>query len=398
MRPRFESLESRQVLAASIIAPAELSGSVDVQLVPLAAVTPGAEEIVTLGVPFSRGSVTPAQLSQVRVLQDGQEIPAFVEQLTPWRSIDNPGLDGQFVRVARIQVPITFDTLSPETITVQWGEAARTLHRGNLQDPRIEWHPVTSGTFTAADNVEEPDVLPLLPAEYLALGLLDAPTRPLNGSVAETRDDPAVMDARTFSGYDEFDFAQKNFFYTLINQNPGITIDYKTQSEPWLYDRSSSMYELYLRSGFGTALREAIRSADFYVDHLNSSGYFSLRAGDPKYAYNEPLAYTYWLLGDDRMLAPITTVVGAHNGTPSRWSPNLGFWTERNVGYKLLANQIAYEVTGSAAAKTNVQTIVNDLIWHQNGASGQLPADRVDGGLYHTGGQHDASEVDDPNV
>jgi hypothetical protein len=26
---------------------------------------------------------------------------------------------------------------------------------------------------------------------------------------------------------------------------------------------------------------------------LNSSGFFTLRPGDPKYAYNEPLAYTY---------------------------------------------------------------------------------------------------------
>ena len=49
-------------------------------------------------------------------------------------------------------------------------------------------------------------------------------------------------------------------------------------------------------------------------------------------------------------------------------------------------------------ATADHQTIVNDLIWHQNGAGGQLPANRVDGGLYHIGEQHDASEVDDPNV
>jgi hypothetical protein len=202
----------------------------------------------------------------------------------------------------------------------------------------------------------------------------------------------------TFAVYEEYDYAEKNFFYTTINQNPGITIDYKAQAEPWLYDRSSAMYELYLRSGFATALREAVRSSDFYVDHLDSSGFFTLRAGDPKYAYNESLAYTYWLLGDNRMLAPISTVVTAHNGTASRWSPSSNFWTERNVGYKLLANELAYEVTGSTLFKANVQTIVNDLIWHQNGAGGQLPTNRIDGGLYHTGQQHDPSEVTDPNV
>jgi hypothetical protein len=398
VRLNFEPLEDRRLFAAQFFAPAQPSGGITVQLLPLANVAAGTEEIVTFGMPFTRGSVSQSQLSQVRVLKNGVEIPAFVAQLAPWRSIDDPSVDGQSVRVARIQIAYSFATPNPEAITVQWGGPTRTLNRGTMQDPRLEWHTVASGTFMAADNVEEPDVLPLLPKEYLSQGMLDARTDPISSSVDESRDDPTVMDSMSFTGYTEYDHAQKNFFYTTINQNPGITIDYKTQSEPWLYDRSSAMYALYLRSGFATALREAIRSADFYADHLNGSGYFTLRPGDPKYAYNEPLAYTYWLLGDNRMLAPISTVVNAHNGTVSRWNPNLNFWTERNVGYKLLASEVAYEVTGNSTFKTNVQTIVTDLIWHQNGADGQLPTDRVDGGLYHTGQQHDASEVGDPNV
>jgi glucose/arabinose dehydrogenase len=393
-----ERLEARHLMAAAFFAPPEPTGSVDVQLVPLANVAAGTEEIVTFGLPFTRGSISAAQLGQVRVLKNGVEIPAYVEQLTPWRSIDDPGIDGQSVRVARIQVPYTFASLATESITVQWGGPARTLNRSTLQDPRLEWHTVTTGTFTAGDNVEEPDVLPVLPKEHLSKGLLDARTNPTDSAVGPTRDNPTVMDTTTFAGYTEFDYAQKNFFYTTINQNPGININYKTDAEPWLYDRSSSMYELYLRSGFTTALREAVRSADFYADRINSGGFFSLRSGDPKYAYNEPLAYTYWLLGDNRMLAPISSVVNAHAGTATRWNPNLSFWTERNVGYKLLANEIAYEVTGGTTFKNNIQTIVNDLVWHQNGAGGQLPANRVDGGLYHIGEQHDAGEVDDPNV
>jgi glucose/arabinose dehydrogenase len=393
-----ESLEDRNVMAAAFFAPPEPSGSIEVQLQPLANVTPGTEEIVTFGVPFTRGSVTPEQLANVRVLKNGVEVPAYVEQLTPWRSIDDPAIDGQSVRVARIQIPYTFASLSTESIVVQWGGPTRTLNRTALQDPRLEWHTVTTGTFVAADNVEEPDVLPILPKEHLVKGMLDARTDPTNNTVLPTRDDPAVMDTMTFTGYTELDYAQKNFFYTIINQNPGITVNYKTDPEPWLYDRASVMYELYLRSGFSTALREAVRAADFYVDHINSSGFFTLKNGDVKYAYNEPLAYTYWLMGDNRMLAPISTVVNAHAGTATRWNPNLSFWTERNVGYKLLANEIAYEVTGNATFKNTVQTIVGDLIYHQNGANGQLPANRVDGGLYHIGRQHDSGEVDDPNV
>src|SRR5262245_48510675 len=124
-RPAFENLEERRLLAASFLAPPELAGSVDVQLVPLANVAAGVPEVVTFGVPFTLGSVTAADLAKVRVLKNGAEIPAFVEQLTPWRSIDNAGADGQSVRVARIQVSYTFSALTPETITVQWGGPAR---------------------------------------------------------------------------------------------------------------------------------------------------------------------------------------------------------------------------------------------------------------------------------
>src|SRR5262245_50251357 len=117
----IEALEDRRLPAASFFAPAEPAGSVNVQLVPLANVTAGAPEVVTFGVPFTRGSVTAAQLSQLRVLKNGVEIPAFVEQLTPWRSIDDPAIDGKSVRVARIQIPYTFAALTPESVTVQWG-------------------------------------------------------------------------------------------------------------------------------------------------------------------------------------------------------------------------------------------------------------------------------------
>src|SRR5262249_56501190 len=144
---------------------------------------------------------------------------------------------GQSVRVARIQIPYTFTALDPATVTVQWGGPARTLNLTTMQDPRLEWHPVTGGTFVAADNVEEPDVLPVLPGNYLSRGMLDARTDPTNSGVAETRDNPAVMDAMTFTGYTEYDYAEKNFFYTIINQNGGTPIDYKTQPEAGLYDR-----------------------------------------------------------------------------------------------------------------------------------------------------------------
>src|SRR5262245_16575299 len=70
--------------AEAFHAPAEPTGSLPVKLFPTEVVAPGQPVIVTFGVPFPRGSLTVAQLATVRVLRNGSEIPAVVEQLTPW--------------------------------------------------------------------------------------------------------------------------------------------------------------------------------------------------------------------------------------------------------------------------------------------------------------------------
>ena len=62
----LQPLESRQMLtAASFYAPAVTAGTVDVQLVPLANVTAGVQEVVTFGLPLTRGSVTAADRKSV---------------------------------------------------------------------------------------------------------------------------------------------------------------------------------------------------------------------------------------------------------------------------------------------------------------------------------------------
>src|SRR5690606_25671777 len=123
---------------------------------------------------------------------------------------------------------------------------------------------------------------------------------------------------------------------TAPNQNP-----YKTDSEPWLYDRSSAMYMLYLRTGSFKALREAVRSTDFYKTKLYDAsatparaiGLFKLKNPDPNgwpggngamYSNNESLAYSYWLTGDNDVYTYIPLVVQAHetHDEPTRWSPS----------------------------------------------------------------------------
>ncbi len=379
------------------LAPAVPSGSISVQLVPTPTATPGTTRLVTFGVPFPRGSITNAGLTTVRVLKGGVEIPAYVAEMTPWRHRTNPALDGTSVRVARVQIHYTFASAAPETVSVSWGGAARQQNVATLVPVRSGWHTVDNGSYASADNVQEPDVYAVLPKAWLSLGVLKGTqTIAFDDSNTEARDNPTTnAGVQHWNGYREADRAAKNNFYSAINQDdPRVTAanqcKYKTDYEPWLYDRASTMFVLYLRSGFPSALREAVRASDFYTDHINASGHFDMRNGDTKYVYAESLAYRYWLTGDDSALDKLPAIVSAQDGFGDAWTPSTGFWTERHAAYKLLANQVAYDLHGGANA-ARVGTLVSRLVSHQNGANGQIPqpAGYVDGGLYHYGSQHD---------
>lgn len=408
-----------QAAVQPFFAASQSSGSITVQLHPTENVETGVSTLVTFGVPFTRGSVTPANLSKVRVMKGGVEIPAYVEMQTPWRHITNSSLDGASVRVARIQIHNTFAVSYPnsEAITVEWGTTTRAQNVSTFEDPKTAWHQVATGTFALADNVYEPDVYAVLPRTVLSGGVLN-PLRmtPINSSFPVTREDPWAMDATEhWSGFDEADHAFNNNFYTVINEDDplvsaGNLNPYKqsgTPSETWLYDRSSTMFDLYFRNGSFKALREAVRSTQFYKNQIydntttptKSIGLFKLKQTSPSgggggnvamYSYNEPFAYDYWLTGENDVLNQIEWVVNAHeqNDEDTRWSPSLSIWTERHTSFRLLANLIAYEVLGSTTYKNNVLSQTADFMWHQDGAGGILPGTRVDGGLYHYGSQH----------
>jgi hypothetical protein len=116
------------------------------------------------------------------------------------------------------------------------------------------------------------------------------------------------------------------------------------------------------------------------------------------YSYNECLAYAYWLTGDNVMGTAIPWIATAHetHTEPTRWASAAGEWTERHTALRLLSNVVAYEVTGEAAYRTRLLSQSGDFIWHQNGAGGAIPAQRVDGGLWHWMHQHEG--FDDPTM
>lgn len=375
-------------------------GQIDVRLHPTENVPVGQPRLVTFGMPFPRGSITAAGLSTLRVLRNGVELPAHVESLTPWRHRSNAAIDAQSVRVALVQFSYTVNADFPDAdiVQLQWGGAARTLDVPVRVDPRSAWHQVTTGSFVAGDNVFEPDVYAVLPRDWLVRGALKSSrSTPFDPSNTEPRDAPAANDAIAhWPEFQEAERAFKNNFYTATNRDhPSVPLSgyssYKTTREPWLYDRAATMFVLYFRSGYFTALREAVQAAQFYADRQNAGGFFTLDGadGDVKYAYNESLAYTWWTTGDPQMPARIGAAANAVDAFPHAWTPARNFWTERHAAFKLLAKVVAYETLGGNTHRDAVNQILADYRAHQDGAAGQIPAQRIDGGLYHFGFQHD---------
>ncbi len=395
----------------SFFAPAQTSGTVLMKIYAVGNVTTGQPHLVTGTIPFTRGSVPASDLSRIRVIKNGVEQAAHISLLTPWRSITNPAVNGQTARVVQVQFNNVFTQLYPayDSVIIEWGTTIRQLNLP-LTNPSDAWHLVTSGSFVAADSVYEPDVITTLPKAWLCNGALKTRMDPFENNVSDTVENATAIRAiSNWPNYTDMDHGQHNFFFTLINEGTPISatydIEYKTDFEPWLYDRAASMYMAYLRSGKIKHLREAIRNANFYKRNLHPNGIFKLKqptpnfctgGNDAMYSMNECLAYSYWFTGDTSLPRWINRVADIHEtcGGPYQWTPALGFWTERHNSFRLLANTIAWEVAGTAAYSTRITNMVNAFIAHQNGAGGQINFPRIDGALYHTKGQHGEGAVE----
>ena len=202
---------------------------------------------VTFGVPFTRGSLPPAALAKVRVLKGRQRDPglrpgphalAARQQSGHRRPVRPRGAHPDPLHVR--------GGLSPAPRRSPWSGARRRAPRTSprFTNPRTAWHLVTTGSFVAADNVFEPDVYAVLPKAHLTQGPLRlGRALPFDDSVTEARSDPAVMDATEhWPGFLEQEHAPRTTSTprstrTTRAVTPANRCPYKTDSEPWLYDR-----------------------------------------------------------------------------------------------------------------------------------------------------------------
>ena len=67
--------------------------------------------------------------------------------------------------------------------------------------------------------------------------------------------------------------------------------------------------------------------------------------------------------------------------------PVITDWHNENAIHREVFGDIPYKTGATRTYGERVRTITTNLVWHQNGAGGALPANRVDGGLWKYGSQ-----------
>lgn len=140
--------------------------------------------------------------------------------------------------------------------------------------------------------------------------------------------------------------------------------DLATQREPWLYDRPSQVYKLYLRTKNPAHRARALEMAQLYmagVTTINGNeGDFMTGSGgtaqDPKYQY--PLI-AWWYereTGDMQYRAQAAGMYRLlYRAYPPTYSVERPLWTERNTTYALMGCLTQYWITGDTEALTRAE-------------------------------------------
>ncbi len=368
---------------------------------------PASPVLVSFGMPFPKGFITAPNLIRVKDAA-GNEIPAHVRQLVPWRNLAT-GLDLPSIRSVLIQVSVTFDSGATKNLKVETG-AARAKNVATEQPVRSNWVLVNDAQYPGKFGVYEPPVYVTLPPAWLGRCAVKTPVVPYFTHNAFNWFD----DCLTNDTPDKND--GQNFFKTAINDDSRVVeaekIHYLEQNpicapncddgspyEPWLYDRSMTMFAIYLRSGNLNVLQEAHRASYFYALQLNSDGFFTLKPDegdgyDLKYSYNESLFTDLLLLGDEGHLNHINNITKAAATFNYVYQGDQGYerlWTERHLAYCWLPFIVAFEANGNASHAQQARLRADYVFYHQNhppanAAHGQAPND---GGLMHGFDSHE---------
>lgn len=322
----------------------------------------GGELPVTFGIPFAPGQL--ADADRLRILgEDGKEIPTHVEVTLRWQAPDKG------IRAVRVQMRVS---LAGDTRELRFATDAP-------RQSNAEGWPYSGGLVESAGSTRMPAVLATLDPEWLSQSLLAGPQVPLSAGNA-------------YDAYVETQFG-------WAGPTP------VTDSTAWLFDRASTLFKLYVRSGRIEHLRSAVESYRFYMQHIRRDGecaggweFDRAKPCDAKYVYVEPILLAVGLTGDDSLHT--TGLVGqmmklwdtgGWSGIGGAYaSPDQNF-TERHAGLGLIETVSAFELTGDPAYRKRIIDRIGWLKEHQDNNPDLLGKD---GSWRHSWQRHEGEDYD----
>jgi hypothetical protein len=296
--------------------------------------------LVSVGIPFAPGVLRDPRL--LRILDaHGKEVPAAVQTTLKWYAKDGS------VRAVRAQFQVTLSDQPPPLYFA--------IDRPRQRD--LPGRPYADGLVADEHGLMVPAAVATLTAPWLCASLIAGPQQPAS---------PDEPYANYVSG--QFRWAGK------------LPVD---DSTAWLFDRPSTLYKAYVRTGRADYLQAAIASYRFYMKYLRRDGLPSspLCAGgwtrndkpcDVKYVYVEPILLALALSGDDsqhdaRLVDNMMSLWqdGGWNSPAGPYTSPSKYFTERLAGLGLVETVSGYELTGDARYLKRINDRVGWLYDHQ---------------------------------
>ena len=295
---------------------------------------------VSVGIPFPPGVLNDPRL--VRLLDaHGTEIPAAVQTTLRWYAKDGS------VRAVRVQFHAPTDARD-STIYFAIGKPRQRDLAG--------W-PYVEGLVDGEHGLRVPAIVATLTPAWLCASLIAGPQWPAAAG------EPYAAYVAT-----QFKWADK-----LPVEDPTA----------WLFDRPSTLFKAYVRTGRLDYLQAAILSYRFYMKYIRRDGLamspfcaggwtFGDKPCDVKYVYVEPILLALALTGDDSEHDAATVdkmmglwAIGGWSGQVEPYKAPSQYFTERLAGLGLLETVSAYELTGEARYKTGIEQQIGWLDDHQ---------------------------------
>jgi hypothetical protein len=352
------------------------TGSIPVTLHPGEQAVIGQPTIVTFGVPFPPGVL--ANAGELRAFDKRGELEIHAAPLLTWRTWPGRSDARPSVRAALVSIRVTLPAREPLAIRLDYGQRSR-AHLAR-PDQRAGWVDVTDGEVSPG-TAREPAVYATFSPTWLGACLLRTRTTPAGS-------DPA---------WAWFDKATVEYARTAVNDVPPAVVhrlDYATDHEPWLFDRTATLFGVYVRTGDVKWLRHAHRSAQLYLQHITPQGHFDLKPQpDMKYGYGRSLLMDHIFTGDPAMLDGIERIATAAAEWRAVYGPRTNFWTERHQAYALLAAMSAWEATGAPNHAARAREVIEASF-----AMTERPANAwpTDGCMLHTMNAHEGSGGEEP--